>query len=195
MRAGLPAVLRLAGPFTHPCVRPAAASQAREPRFAFRTPSVATASLRRPASLADRPGRSCPGVRWHAARPCGKPLRASPLRGRHQVAFTPLNGVVSKAQKVSHGAAMGVTHALRGLPRMATQGLGGAWTAQPNGTHASNGWPLTAAPGLREAGQRSATAVRRSGKQMTLRPLDQIGAAVISQERRPQDCTVPDARK
>jgi len=46
---------------------------------------------------------------------------------------------IAKARKVFPAASMGVTHALRGLPRMATQGLGGAWIAQPNETHASNG--------------------------------------------------------
>jgi hypothetical protein len=61
------------------------------------------------------------------------------------------------AQKVSPDASRGVTHALRGLPWMATQGLGGAWIAQPNETHASNGRPLTATPGLLEAWKRSAT--------------------------------------
>jgi TonB family protein len=71
---------------------------------------------------------------------------------------------------------MGVTHALRGLPRMASQGLGVAWIAQPNETHASNGRPLTAAPGLRAActAQRNGftgAPSRRSRKQMTLHPL------------------------
>jgi hypothetical protein len=47
----------MAGLFTHPCVRPAPASQRRDSDSPHGLASVATASLRFPASLADRPER------------------------------------------------------------------------------------------------------------------------------------------
>jgi hypothetical protein len=64
--AGLSIVLRSVGS-TRFCI-----SSKMHPISPSRTPSVATPSLRFPASLVDPPRHSCLGVRKHVAHPCSK---------------------------------------------------------------------------------------------------------------------------